>query len=66
MDPPPPCPPVHMGGQIKLNPSGSQVPKSNRGRRSCLTSNLLNIYFFKIPDLVHGSTALPVAGVNRR
>ena len=33
---------------------------SGRGRRRCLTSNLLKSLFFKIPDLVHRPTAAVV------
>ena len=40
--------------------------KSGRTRGSSVIIILLNLFFFKIPELVHGPTAAPVAVKNRR
>ena len=53
-------------GEGLLVPKGSSPRKSSRGRGSIVLIFLLIFFFFKIPDLVHGPTAAPVATKNRR
>ena len=49
-----------MRGNILKIPLVSCAWSSGRGRRRCLTSNLLKSLFIKIPDLVHRPTAAAV------
>ena len=53
-----------MGGKILKIPFASLMPNSIIMCLRCVTKNLLKVFFFKIPDLVHRLTPAAVPRKN--
>ena len=55
--------PPHMGSKIQKNQSGYTLANSGRG---CGRGLISNLFFLKIPHLLHRPTTATFAGKNRR